>query len=183
MVSYGQKIPPVDSLYRNFEYCIYEYSWKNFECDTNKAIFYGNDFYPYFEKSDSYDGDDYYSEFYYPIDSLSKDKFKFYRSMPFDSYINLIIPKLESDSCPFNGLENGVWIYVNCPFELWLQFYMDGILTHNNENQVTPIIDIIKVNSDFISHERKLLICKYEFEKGFNVKEEITLKKLQLICK
>jgi hypothetical protein len=158
----------------------------NNTCES-ASIFYGENYYPYWEKKCKYEVNEYETQYYYPNDSLTfgsdSTQTSFYRKMPYLAFINQILLNHVADrKCPLGKLEEGTLIYINCPLSSWESFYLDKLM-RNEKLSLTPIIDIIKVKEGVISHQREMFVCEYTENLGFSIQNRVSIQNEKVICR
>jgi hypothetical protein len=172
-----------DSIYIKFENCVKNYLQKEFIGQgTDLVLLYGSEFNFYLEEDYATDGKFYTLKSYKPSDTLKGNgkQAHFYRKMNFNAFINYVISHKSSENCIFSRL-SGIWIYINCPTELWEQFYFDKII-YKNSIIITPFIDVLSFKKDRIQHIRMILNCEYSSSGKFNIKQNYIVRESTL-CK
>lgn len=177
----------VDSIYKQFEYCIANYVLGDIQTtDSTLVVYYGSKMYPSLSEQYETDGKTYNLSFSEPADTISTyivngTKVGFFKGMPFNQYIDFVVSEFD-ENCPFAGLENGTWLYLNCPWELWAQFYFDVILERDTA-YVTPFLDVITVLNEQVYYTREMIVCTYTRTMGFQVKTTYKIRGTTMVCK
>jgi hypothetical protein len=173
-----------EGLFLKFEYCIQDFFEHEFsKTKDSLSILYGNYSYPYLQLNEM-DENGYFSvRFFYPPSQYDNKRipqrpWRFFRQ-PYDEYINNIRSHIANSDCPvirFSGIE----VFVNCPWESWLELYFDRIL-YKDSAYLTPSIEILQSINGKITHIRLLLVCEYTNSGNFTVKNKYVVRR-SVIC-
>lgn len=153
----------IDSLYaqqihEKFEFCISQYISSSVN-DSLNYLFYGNKVMPVLRIVKKYDGAFYEPKIYDIADTNSGT---FYKELDYSTFWTFILSAEKKTNCIFQNLQVGNWIYINYPTEFWLQLSLDKVM-QNEFSILAPTIDIISVQSNGVSYERKIVIMKFDF--------------------